>query len=172
MTWVGAGLSLVTAILGGLQTFFKCPKIGEGHRSVASRFLAIAKVVYSGNCGVDPLLCSRNQEFESCGEKLLVRIPQTTITTKVQGMCLLVHPHAPCYVPTIPSSYFGAESGTMRKTACYSHPANVNPAMARGHTCRLPESNRLTTKKGHTGGIVLTLGCGFVKRHLDHFLVT
>ena len=43
MTWVGAGLSLVTAILGGLQTFFKYPKIVEGHRSVASRFLAIAK---------------------------------------------------------------------------------------------------------------------------------
>ena len=43
MIWIGAILSLITGILGGLQTFFKYPKVVEGHRAIASRFLAIAK---------------------------------------------------------------------------------------------------------------------------------
>jgi hypothetical protein len=43
MKWAGAFLSLIAAFLSSLQTFCNYPKIVEGHRSIASRFLEIAK---------------------------------------------------------------------------------------------------------------------------------
>jgi hypothetical protein len=42
MQWAGAFLSLVAAFLSLLQTFCNYPKVVEGHRSIASRYLEIA----------------------------------------------------------------------------------------------------------------------------------
>lgn len=41
--WAGAGLALVAAVLGGVQTFFHFQKEYEGHRAVANQYLALAR---------------------------------------------------------------------------------------------------------------------------------
>lgn len=41
--WTGAFLALIAAACSGVQTFFSYPKIIEGHRNVANRYLSVAK---------------------------------------------------------------------------------------------------------------------------------
>ncbi|SDZ91662.1 SLATT domain-containing protein [Microbulbifer marinus] len=41
--WAGAALALLTALLGGVQTFFNFKKNYEGHREVGNEYLAIAR---------------------------------------------------------------------------------------------------------------------------------
>ncbi|WP_444930096.1 SLATT domain-containing protein [Microbulbifer sp. SSSA002] len=41
--WSGAGLALLAALLGGVQTFFNFKKNYEGHRQVGNEYLAIAR---------------------------------------------------------------------------------------------------------------------------------
>ncbi|WP_346837088.1 DUF4231 domain-containing protein [Microbulbifer sp. SAOS-129_SWC] len=41
--WSGAALALLTALLGGVQTFFNFKKNYEGHREVGNEYLAIAR---------------------------------------------------------------------------------------------------------------------------------
>ncbi|MBB3059487.1 SLATT domain-containing protein [Microbulbifer rhizosphaerae] len=41
--WTGAGLALITALLGGVQTFFNFKKNYEGHREMGNEYLAIAR---------------------------------------------------------------------------------------------------------------------------------
>ncbi|GAA5523692.1 hypothetical protein Maes01_00241 [Microbulbifer aestuariivivens] len=41
--WAGAALALLTALLGGIQTFFNFKKNYEGHREVGNEYLAIAR---------------------------------------------------------------------------------------------------------------------------------
>ncbi len=41
--WAGAALALVTAMLGGVQTFFNFKKNYEGHREAGNEYLAIAR---------------------------------------------------------------------------------------------------------------------------------
>lgn len=41
--WTGAALALVTALLGGVQTFFNFKKNYEGHRGMGNEYLAIAR---------------------------------------------------------------------------------------------------------------------------------
>jgi len=43
--WVGAFLALVSALLAGLQTFFNFRKAVEGHCTIATRYLGLAKRV-------------------------------------------------------------------------------------------------------------------------------
>ncbi len=41
--WAGAGLALLAALLGGIQTFFNFQKDYEGHREIGNEYLAIAR---------------------------------------------------------------------------------------------------------------------------------
>ncbi|WP_308366630.1 MULTISPECIES: SLATT domain-containing protein [unclassified Microbulbifer] len=41
--WTGAALALITALLGGVQTFFNFKKNYEGHREMGNEYLAIAR---------------------------------------------------------------------------------------------------------------------------------
>ncbi|WP_237066098.1 SLATT domain-containing protein [Microbulbifer guangxiensis] len=41
--WAGAALALLTALLGGIQTFFNFKRNYEGHREVGNEYLAIAR---------------------------------------------------------------------------------------------------------------------------------
>ncbi|WP_073272209.1 SLATT domain-containing protein [Microbulbifer donghaiensis] len=41
--WAGAALALLTALLGGVQTFFNFKKNYEGHREIGNEYLAIAR---------------------------------------------------------------------------------------------------------------------------------
>lgn len=41
--WAGAALALLTALLGGVQTFFNFKKNYEGHREVGNEYLAVAR---------------------------------------------------------------------------------------------------------------------------------
>ncbi|UHQ54919.1 MULTISPECIES: SLATT domain-containing protein [Microbulbifer] len=41
--WVGAALALITALLGGVQTFFNFKKNYEGHREIGNEYLAVGR---------------------------------------------------------------------------------------------------------------------------------
>jgi hypothetical protein len=43
MKYIGGGLGLLSALLAGLQTYFRFMAVAEGHRRIGTRYLAVAK---------------------------------------------------------------------------------------------------------------------------------
>ncbi len=65
MKWAGAIFAFVAAVLVGIQTFFNWPKVVEGHRRVASKYLSLSK-----DCTALLALCETNHVPKNIQEHL------------------------------------------------------------------------------------------------------
>jgi len=70
MKYVGGGLGLLSAVLAGLQTYHRFSAIAEGHRSIGTRYLAVAK-----KCG-NVIAYSKDGSYSD--EQLQAKVDQLT----------------------------------------------------------------------------------------------